>query len=221
MARRKSSTGWIEAFLLPGMADQQGRLEGLERELARLRAEREELARALAGARRLRDALLAGHGTPLVGAVAHALGEVLGGLGLHVTRADRTDGLAIRQGGKAVGAVTVRGPLGQARLADLRRLQGLVEAMRPPGGKPPKGILVANAERRRDPRERTVAPFAPEAAQAALAQGLCLLTTVQVFNLLCEVRRGALADARPVWEDLRATAGVYHKYNDWKQNLRS
>lgn len=221
MPRKKSSTRWIEAFLLPGMGELLEKVRGFDSELARLRGERDALARDLAAGQRLRDVLLTGHGTPLVEAVGRVLGEVLGGLGLHVSRADRTDGLAIRQAGKVVAAVTVRGPLGQARPADLRRLHGLVEAVRQPGGKPPKGILVANAERKRDPRQRAVAPFAPEAAQAAQADGLCLLTAVQLFNIACEFRRGALKDPRPLWDDLRATGGVYHKYNDWSQNLRA
>ena len=221
MPRKKSSTRWIEAFLFPGMAELFEKVRGLEGELARLRNEREGMARDLAAALRLRDVLLAGHGTPLVEAAGRLLGEVLGGLGLNVARADRTDGLAIRQSGKVVAAVTVRGQLGQARAGDLRRLQGLLEAVRPPGGKAPKGILVANAERKRDPRQRAVAPFAPEAAQVAQAESLCLITTVQLFNIACEFRRGALKDPRPLWDDLRATAGVFHKYNDWNQNLRA
>lgn len=221
MPRKKSSTRWIESFLLPGMAELSDKVRGLDAELARLRGQREAAARELATAQRLRDALLAGQGTPLVEAVGRVLGEALGPIGLHVTRADRTDALAIRQAGKVVAAVTVRSPLGQARPADLRRLQGLLEAVRPPGGKMPKGILAANAERRRDPRQRTVAPFAPGVAQIAQVEGYCLLTTVQVFNIACEVRRGALKDARPLWDDLRATAGVYHKYNEGNQNIRA
>jgi len=221
MPRKRSFTVWTEAFLLPGMADLLEKHRTLEEEWARLRAAREEIARDLAGSRRLRDVLLAGRGTPLVEAVGRALGEVVSPLALQVTRADRTDGLAIRQGGKVVAAITVRGPSGQVRQADLRRLQGLLEAVAPPSGKAPKGILVANAERRKDPRERAVAPFAPDVAQVAQAQGLCLLTTVQLFNILCEVRRGRLKDLRPLWDDLRATAGVHHKYNDWQQNLRA
>ncbi len=219
MARKRSSTKWTESLLLPGMAERQAKLQAVEGDLSRLRSEREAAARELAGASRLRDVLLAGQGTPLVDAAARALGEVLAPLKLEVARADRTDGLAIRQAGKVVAAVTVRGPLGQARGADLRRLQGLLEAVALPSGKAPKGILIANAERRKDPRERAVAPFAPEAAQAAQRQGVCLLTAVQLFNILCEFRRGKLKDPRPLWDDLRATAGVYHKYNDWQQNL--
>ena len=221
MPRKKSSTRWIETFLLPGMGELLEKVRGLDGELARLRGERDALARELAAGQRLRDVLLTGQGTPLVEAVGRVLGEALGGLGLNVSRADRMDGLAIRQAGKVVAAVTVRGPLGQARPADLRRLRGLLEAVRPPGGKLPKGILVANAERKRDQRQRAVAPFTPEAAQAAQEEGLCLLTTVQLFNIVCELRRGALKDPRPLWDDLRATAGVYHKYNDWAQNLRA
>ncbi len=220
MPRKRSSTVWTEAFLLPGMAELAEKAKRLGGELARLRSEHAGVAGDLAAFQRLRDVLLAGQGTPLVEAVGRVLGELLAGLNLQVTRADRTDGLAVRQGGKVVAAVTVRGPLGQARGADLRRLHGLLEALAPPAGKPPKGILIANAERRKDPRERAVAPFAPEAAQAAQAQGICLLTSVQLFNILCEFRRGKLKDARPLWDDLRATAGVYHKYNDWQQNLR-
>ncbi len=223
MPRKKSSTGWTEAFLLPGMAELAEKRQGLSAELARLRSEYEAVARDLAGAQRLRDVLLAGQGTPLVEAAGRVAGEVLAPIGLTVTRADRTDGLAIRQGqgGKVVAAVTVRGPLGQVRQADLRRLLGLLDAVMPPTGKAPKGILIANAERRRDPRERGVAPFAPEVAQAAQSRGICLLTCVQLFNIACEFRRGALKDPRSLWEDLRATAGVYHKYNDWNQNLRA
>ena len=221
MAPKRSSTLWTEAFLLPGMGERLESVRTIDAELARLRTERDVAARDLAASQRLRDLLLAGHGTPLVEAVGRVLGEMLAGLNLQVTRADRTDGLAIRQSGKALAAVTVRGPLGQARGADLRRLQGLLEALAPPSGKAPKGILVANAERRKDPRERPVAHFAPEAAQAAQAQGICLVTAVQLFNMLCEFRRGKLKDARPLWDDLRATAGVYHKYNDWQQNLRA
>ncbi len=221
MPRKRSSTKWTEVFLLPGMAERLAKFQAIEGELARLRSERDAAARELAGAQRLRDVLLAGQGTPLVDAAARALGEVLAALGLQVARADRTDGLAIRQAGRVVAAVTVRGPLGQARGADLRRLHGLLEAVALPSGKAPKGILIANAERRKDPRERAVAPFAPEAAQAAQKQGVCLLTAVQLFNILCEFRRGKLKDPRPLWDDLRATAGVYHKYNDWQQNIRA
>ena len=223
MPRKKSSTGWTEAFLLPGMAALAEKRQGLAAELARLRSEYEAVARDLAAAQRLRDVLLAGQGTPLVEAAGRVAGEVLAAIGLSVTRADRTDGLAIRQGqgGKVVAAVTVRGPLGHVRQADLRRLLGLLEAVMPPTGKAPKGILIANAERRRDPRERAVAPFAPEVAQAAQARGICLLTSVQLFNIACESRRGALKDPRSLWEDLRATAGVFHKHNDWNQNLRA
>jgi hypothetical protein len=223
MPPKKSSTGWAEAFLLPGMAELAERRKRLGAELARLRSEHAAVARHLAATQKLRDGLLAGHGTPLVEAAAGVLGEVLGGIGLQVVRGDRTDGLVIRQGpaGKAVAAVTVRGPLGQVRQADLRRLLGLLEALAPPSGKPPKGILVANAQRRRDPRARTVAPFDPDVGQAAQAIGLCLLTGVQLFNIACEFRRGALQDPRGLWDDLRATAGAYHKYNDWDQNLRA
>jgi len=223
MPRRKSSTGWTEAFLLPGMAGLEEKAKRLSAELARLRSEHAVAARELAAAQRLRDVLLAGTGTPLVEAAGRVLGEVLAGVGLHVTRADRTDGLAIRQGqgGRVVAAVTVRGPLRQTRRADLRRLLGLREALTPPTGKAPKGILIANAERRKDPRGRAVAPFDPDAAQAAQAEGHCLLTCVQLFNIGCAFRRGALKDLRGLWEDLRATAGVYHKYNDWNENLRA
>ena len=221
MPPKRSSTLWAEAFLLPGMAELQEKRKAIEGDLARLRSEREVVARELAASQGLRDVLLAGQGTPLVEAAGHVLGEVLAALNLQVARADRTDGLAIRQGGKVVAAVTVRGPLGQARGGDLRRLQGLLEAVALPSGKAPKGILIANAERRKDPRERAVAPFAPEAAQAAQKQGVCLLTAVQLFNILCEFRRGKPKDPRSLWDDLRATGGVYHKYNDWQQNLRA
>jgi hypothetical protein len=221
MPPKRSSTVWTEAFLLPGMAELLERHTTIEEGLARLRADRDVVARDLTGARRLRDLLLAGHGTPLVEAVGRALGELLGPLNLQVARGDRTDGLVIRQGGRVAAAVTVRGPLGQARGADLRRLHGLLEAAAAPGGKVPKGILIANAERRKDPRERAVAPFAPEAGQAAQKQGVCLLTAVQLFNILCEFRRGRLKDPRALWDELRATGGVYHKYNDWQQNLRA
>jgi hypothetical protein len=221
MPPKRSSTVWTEAFLLPGMAELLERHTTIEEGLARLRADRDVVARDLTGARRLRDLLLAGHGTPLVEAAGRVLGELLGPLNLQVARGDRTDGLVIRQGGRAAAAVTVRGPLGQARGADLRRLHGLLEAAAHPGGKFPKGILIANAERRKDPRERAVAPFAPEAAQAAQKQGVCLLTAVQLFNILCEFRRGKLKDPRALWDELRATGGVYHKYNDWQQNLRA
>ena len=221
MAPKRSSTLWTEAFLLPGMGERLESVRTIDAELARLRTERDVAARDLAASQRLRDLLLAGHGTPLVEAVGRVLGELLGPLNLQVARGDRTDGLVIRQAGRVVAAITVRGPLGQARGADLRRLHGLLEAVALPSGKAPKGILVANAERRKDPRERAVAPFAPEAAQAAQKQGVCLLTAVQLFNILCESRRGKLKDPRALWDDLRATGGVYHKYNDWQQNLRA
>jgi hypothetical protein len=221
MPRKKSSTVWTDVFLLPGMAELGQKIQGIEGESARLRAEGSVLAGHWAAAQRLRDALLAGQGTPLVEAASRALAEVLHGLNFKVVPADRTDGLAVRHGSHVVAAVTVRGTLSQGRLADVRRLQGLVDALRPPGGRAIKGILIANAERRKDPRNRAVAPFAPGAAQAAQAHGFCLLTAIQLFNLVCDVRRGTVQDAKALWEDLRATAGVYHKYNDWQQNLRA
>ena len=221
MPRKKSSTAWTETFLLPGMAELAERIGAIEAEVGRLRAEAGALCRDLGAAQRMRDVLLAGQGTPLVEAATRALAELFAGVGLKVVKADRTDGLAVRHGNHVVAAVTVRGTLSQARLADVRRLQGLLDAVRPPSGKAIKGILIANAERRKDPRERAVAPFVPIAVRAAQAQNMCLLTTIQLFNMVSDLRRSAGADVRALWEDVRATAGPYHKFNDWNQTVRT
>lgn len=81
----------------------------------------------------------------------------------------------------------------------------------------PKGILIVNAFRNRELNQRQET-FPTQMVKYATQQEICLLTTIQLFNINCYLKQ--YPDKKEdILSELYKTNGIYKNFTDWKLNI--
>lgn len=213
---------WTRHFVVPG-------LELLEEKRARLLVEIRHLEEALASvdheiqARRGKsDCLLAGEGEQLTHAVMQTLDEI-GAQVEPLGEGEACFALRTRGGGEHPQAIV--GVVGCEGAVERRHVRALGDALNDAwerwGDPRPKGLLVANAFHRADPRERNGVAFPQELHSFCRQNDICLLTTLQLFNAYFALTTGDLKDGAAFLESLLKTSGEYPKFRNCAQAVRA
>jgi len=188
-----STPDWLPAYAVPDEESLADELASLHERHAALAAKIKELSARLREKTRIKEILYARGRFALLPAASdafRALGFDVGATDeLLELRSDEGDALVAvaATGGEAVG------------LPPYRRLLSAVDRSVTEGEGRRKGILVVSASRELDPRRRPT-QFSPEVLRGCQAQGFCLMTAFQLFNL---ARRALAAPKDAGHADLR------------------
>lgn len=81
----------------------------------------------------------------------------------------------------------------------------------------PKGFLIVNSFKNRELDERQET-FPTQMLKYATQQEICLLNTIQLFNIKCYLNQNP-DKKEDILNELYTTNGAYNKFNDWKLNI--
>lgn len=81
----------------------------------------------------------------------------------------------------------------------------------------PKGILIVNAFKSKDLENRQDT-FPAQMLKYAKQQEICLLSTLQVYNIKCYLEQNP-GEKDSIIDELYSTVGVYEKFADWNINI--
>lgn len=190
---------WIASYKLPDEASADSRLREAVQAVGAAQAAEAQASEQLEREQRFR-ALLYATGDELENIVHDALRT----LGATVERpsGDKDDGRLLDPKGRS-GMLEVKGVKGQIGVEHVRQLRGWALDAEATGweGKP---ILVGNVLRDKPPSERGN-PVADNAAKFATKQGVVIVTTAQIYEVLRKLQLGA--DSLDFWDALFGNVG--------------
>jgi len=192
-----------EKALVQGIREAEERLAAAQRGTQETRAAHEHLKR--------RKALVVETGTPLEEVVEEALRAL--GFEVEAGAPSRTDRIARADGREAV--VEVKGLDKSAAERHAAQLQKWVSEHHADTEVEPKGLLVANAWRRKPLHEREEA-FPDQMVGYAERQALCLVTGAQLLCAWSDVERDP-KKAPGLLDSLFACSGRWDRYQDWRE----
>ena len=83
----------------------------------------------------------------------------------------------------------------------------------------PKGFLIVNAFKNKKLEDRQDA-FPQQMIKYATLQEICLLTTIQIFNIKHYLESNP-NEKDDIINDLYSTNGVYEKFSEWNLNIET
>lgn len=172
-------------------------IENLKTKLAGIQQELESKEKEFAELKETRDILLNGTGIPLQQKVKQVFNEI--GIpfeeGPKGEKGEERDDLILKDtGGKTILVCEAKGLKGSASEADATQLNKWCDRVYEEEMHETKGLLIANAWRVTDPKERDEPPFPDQMLPYCNKRGFCLMTTVQLFNIWCKFKRGELKE---------------------------
>lgn len=207
---------WVEKYYIPGMPE-------LEQEINEVRGKIEELqqvetvkGKELKELKSYRDILLNKKGHALQNTVI----EILNKMGIQAQPGpEGRDDIVIKENDKIVAVCEVKGNKKSAAERDATQLSKWVGRVFEEERYVPKGILIVNAFNEKDIPERTEKPFPDQILPYCLRGEYCLLTTIQLFNIFCEFKRGGILNGKTILKEWIECKGIYDKYQDIRPNL--
>jgi len=205
---------WTEKYIIPGMGEIQQKITVLQAEIDRLQGDKEREEQEMENRRAVRDTLLTRNGRTLKETIINVLKEF--GFDAMPGPRQRED-VVIKAGKNTIALLMVKGTRSSAQEGDATQLDKWVSGIFEAEHREPKGILLVNAFQDKDPREREKA-FSNLMIPYCEKREFCLLTTAQLFNMYCEIKRGNITGDE-ILNELMSCVGVYEKYMDFSQNL--
>lgn len=206
---------WVEKYYIPGTPQLEKEIEELRTKIGGLKQIETTKEREIKKLKSYRDALLNKKGLVLQNTVIEILNE------MDVKAEPGPEGrddIVIYEGEKVLVVCEVKGDKKSAGEGDATQLSKWVDRVYGEKGYEPKGILIVNAFNEKDVLERREKPFPDQMLPYCLKRGYCLLTTVQLFNIFCEFRRGSI-DGKSILKEWIDCNGAYDKYHDIQPNL--
>jgi uncharacterized small protein (DUF1192 family) len=212
--RESEAPLWTDKYIVPGMEEIHGKIAALDAQIQRLQQEKDQHGQEMQSRRGVRDTLLSRDGKVLKETVQNILKEF--GLNAMPGEKERED-IVIKAGKNTVAVLMVKGTKSNVQGSDATQLDKWVSAIFEAEHREPKGVLLANAFQDKDPQEREK-PFADVMIPYCNKREFCLLTTAQLFNMYCELKRGRVTGDE-ILSDLMSCVGVYEKYQNYSENL--
>jgi len=174
---------WANNYISPEEAALRGQLIELNDELRRVTNAIGDLEIKIQEAGKYKI-LLYGTGVGLEEQVTFALEEI----GFTVQRGINNRNDLLLKYGEKTGVVEVKGVSKSAAEKHAAQLEKWVSEYFAETGILPKGFLIINTFNQVDPRQRTEASFPNQMIKYSTSRNHCLLTTVQIFNILLYIR---------------------------------
>lgn len=184
---------WVNNYTFPGHESYVQKITGLKDQLTQLTQELETQEKAFVKLKETRDALLNGQG---VSVLQYKAKEVFNELGISFEDGpEGRDDLVLKdETGKTILVCEVKGVSKSASEGDAAQLSKWRDRVHSQEGHFPKGLLLINAWREKDPKDRNEAAFPDQMMDFCNERKFCLMTTFQLFNIWCKFKRGELKE---------------------------
>lgn len=200
---------WANEYLLPGEKSERQYLESIEAEIIRLNKEKADSQIRLDIFLPLKQ-LWSGTGVSLENAAKLVFSEI--GFSLLPTEHGRDD--IIMRWKEQVIIVEVKGQSKSAAEKNAAQLEKWVSMYITDNNTIPKGLLLINTYREQPLAERTQPSFPHQMLKYSTSRDHCLLTTLQLCNLLLYCRSNPDHREAEI-EKLINTAGIYEGFLNW------
>lgn len=208
---------WTNNYRFQDFDKYTSEIEELKTKLVGIREDIEQKETEFSELKRTRDILLNGQGISIL---QYKVKEVFNELGISFEDGpeSRDDLILKDDGGKTILVCEVKGKSKSASEGDAAQLEKWRTRVFEVEEHEPKGLLIVNAWREKEPKDRNEDAFPDQMLDYCKNKGFCLMTTVQLYNIWCAFKRVEFKDGQELLDKIMKTVGVFPGVDDPSEN---
>jgi Holliday junction resolvase len=204
---------WASNYLLPGETEIVSDIKKCKTQLIELTSALNEKEKDLAQLNR-KKLLITSTGKQLENEIKNILIEI----GFEIIEAEESRDDLIVKYGENIAVIEIKGVSGSSAEKHAAQLEKWVTTFYERTDMKPKGILLVNGYRDKEPKDRPVEIFPHQMLKFSIQREHCLLTTPQLLALFFEIKINESRKSELI-QTLFETNGVYNKFTNWQDLL--